>query len=353
MRALLGLGWQRAHRRRAGDDRAGRRLLPLDGALARGRPAGRRGGPPGRRLAGARCWPGRHGRPTWPSPRRTGCPGGGGLPAGRRARRPPAGHPGAPAACDRPSDRRPACRARRLEPPAEQTPLRADLVARAAGSRASRSPAPSTCWPTPATPSRGSRGRRPARSSPAWSPRSSAPASRSRGWRSWSARSTTAASATRAGSAGLPLVGRALALLAQDGLLRGAYLEDFLTGGARRARRAHLRRPAHPGVATTRCRGCPPARTSGCRHGLRPVAPPAGAAALGPADVRRRPRRLPGARAVRASAAIPFFFQPVRQRTPGRHGELGRRRPAVELPGRACSTAATASTHAGRPSASG
>lgn len=120
----------------------------------------------------------------------------------------------------------------------------------------------------------------------------------------------------RTGLARLPLVGRALALLVHDGLYDGRYLEDFLTGAL-----------ADLGV-----------RTFG------DLRLPAGSAALERlppeqayrlvvtvSDLSRRrlvavPWDLPlyaasrddypVARAVRASAAIPLFFRPVRQPTP-------------------------------------
>ena len=115
----------------------------------------------------------------------------------------------------------------------------------------------------------------------------------------------------------LPLVGRALALLAQDGLYEGQYLEDFLTGalgelGVRTF--GDLRIPASEDPLS----GLP----AGKDFRLVVIA----------SDLSRRrlvrlpwdlptygvdPDDYPVARAVRASAAIPFFFQPVRQRTPG------------------------------------
>ena len=113
----------------------------------------------------------------------------------------------------------------------------------------------------------------------------------------------------------LPIVGRALSLLVRDGLYDGRYLEDFLTGalgelGVRTF--GDLRLPA----TDPALEGMAPGR------GYRLV--------VTVSDLsRRRLARLPWdfpsydvdpdgqsvARAVRASAAIPFFFRPVRQRT--------------------------------------
>ena len=113
----------------------------------------------------------------------------------------------------------------------------------------------------------------------------------------------------------LPVVGRALSLLVRDGLYDGRYLEDFLTGalgelGVRTF--GDLRLPA----SDPALEGLPEGR------GYRLV--------VTVSDLsRRRLARLPWdfpsydadpddqpvARAVRASAAIPFFFRPVRQPT--------------------------------------
>jgi NTE family protein len=115
----------------------------------------------------------------------------------------------------------------------------------------------------------------------------------------------------------LPVVGRGLALLVHDGLYEGDYLERFLTGalgelGVRTF--GDLRIAADDDAAG----GLPP------EHAYRLV--------VTVSDLsRRRLTRLPWdlpsysadadeypiARAVRASAAIPFFFQPVHQPTPG------------------------------------
>lgn len=114
----------------------------------------------------------------------------------------------------------------------------------------------------------------------------------------------------------VPVVGRVLALLAQDGLYEGAYLEDFLTGvlgelGVRTF--GDLRIPA----ADDPLSGLP----AGKDYRLVVTA----------SDLSRRrlvrlpwdlptygvdPDDYPVAKAVRASAAIPLFFQPVRQPTP-------------------------------------
>ncbi len=112
----------------------------------------------------------------------------------------------------------------------------------------------------------------------------------------------------------VPLVGRGLALLAHDGLYEGRYLERFLTGvlgdlGVRTF--ADLAIPDDDPAAE----GLPPARRSRLvvtvsdlsRSRLARL--PWDLPDYGAAD-------LPVARAVRASAAIPFFFRPVRQPTP-------------------------------------
>ncbi|MCW2613175.1 MAG: patatin-like phospholipase family protein [Frankiales bacterium] len=113
----------------------------------------------------------------------------------------------------------------------------------------------------------------------------------------------------------LPLVGRALSLLAHDGLYEGRYLEQFLTGalgelGVRTFADLHL--PDGHALAE----GQAPGRRSRLVVTVSDLS-------------RQRLARLPWdlplygvddlpvARAVRASAAIPFFFRPVRQPTPG------------------------------------
>jgi NTE family protein len=112
----------------------------------------------------------------------------------------------------------------------------------------------------------------------------------------------------------LPVVGRALALLLRDGLYEGRYLEDFLAGvlgdlGVRTF--ADLRLPADDPAAE----GLDPERAYRLVVTVSDLS-------------RKRLTRLPWdlqdygvddlsvARAVRASAAIPFFFRPVRQPTP-------------------------------------
>ena len=118
----------------------------------------------------------------------------------------------------------------------------------------------------------------------------------------------------RGGLGRVPLVGRVLSLLVHDGLYEGKYLEDFLTGalgdlGVRTF--ADLRIPDDDPAA----QGLPPERRSRLvvtvsdlsRSRLARL--PWDLPEYGAAD-------LPVARAVRASAAIPFFFRPVRQPTP-------------------------------------
>ncbi|MHB8342351.1 MAG: patatin-like phospholipase family protein [Mycobacteriales bacterium] len=110
----------------------------------------------------------------------------------------------------------------------------------------------------------------------------------------------------------IPLLGEPLAVLFQDGLYRGSYLEDFLTGalgelGVRTFADLALPVGAVPGPAL------PPesafrlvvTASDLSRRGL----------ALLPwqlADYGLEPATFPVARAVRASAALPLFFQPVR-----------------------------------------
>ena len=113
----------------------------------------------------------------------------------------------------------------------------------------------------------------------------------------------------------LPLVGRGLALLAHDGLYEGRYLEQFLTGALGElgvSTFGDLRLPAADDAAV----GLPPERAYRLVVTVSDLS-------------RRRLARLPWdlplydahpddypvARAVRASAAIPFFFRPVRQPT--------------------------------------
>ena len=112
----------------------------------------------------------------------------------------------------------------------------------------------------------------------------------------------------------LPVVGRALALLVHDGLYEGRYLEEFLTevlGDLGVRTFADLAIPAdHPAAE-----GLPPGRRSRLVVTV---------SDLSRSRLARLPWDLPSygvedlpvARAVRASAAIPFFFRPVRQPTP-------------------------------------
>lgn len=114
----------------------------------------------------------------------------------------------------------------------------------------------------------------------------------------------------------LPLVGRAIAVLAQDGLYEGAYLERFLTG-ALGDLGVHTFADLRIGSASAVLEGVPEGR------GYRLVVT---ASDLSRRRLVRLPWDLPDygadpdaysvARAVRASAAIPLFFQPVRQSTP-------------------------------------
>ena len=217
--------------------------------------------------------------------------------------------------------------------------------ARAAASRASRWPGPSTCLqPTPATPSRASRARRPARSSACLvaalqhGRRAGRPARGDRPRR-------RPAAAPRRGRAGPPARSW------------GARWRCSRRTGCTRAATSRTSSPARS--ASSACGRSPTCAIPDRRPGRRGAAAghgrsrlvvtvsdlsrsPAGPPALGPARVRRRPRRCPVARAVRASAAIPFFFRPVGSaRRPGRRrwvdgGAAGR------LPGRSCSTAPTA-----------
>lgn len=117
------------------------------------------------------------------------------------------------------------------------------------------------------------------------------------------------------GLARLPVVGRALALLVHDGLYQGRALEEFLTGalgelGVRTF--ADLAIPQGDPAAE----GLPEGRRSRLVVTV---------SDLSRSRLARLPWDLPSygvddlpvARAVRASAAIPFFYRPVRQPTPG------------------------------------
>ncbi len=114
----------------------------------------------------------------------------------------------------------------------------------------------------------------------------------------------------------LPLVGRALAVLAHDGLYEGRYLEQFLRGALDDlgiSTFGDLRIPSDDESAE----GLPD------QHAYRLVVT---VSDLSRQRLIRLPWDLPQydvepdhysvARAVRASAAIPFFFRPVRQPTP-------------------------------------
>lgn len=115
----------------------------------------------------------------------------------------------------------------------------------------------------------------------------------------------------------VPVVGRGLALLVHDGLYEGRYLEQFLTGAL-----------GELGVSTfgdLRLAAVDDAVSAlPVEHAYRLV--------VTVSDLSRKrlarlpwdlplygadPDDYPVARAVRASAAIPFFFRPVRQPTPG------------------------------------
>jgi len=116
------------------------------------------------------------------------------------------------------------------------------------------------------------------------------------------------------GLARLPLVGRGLALLVHDGMYEGRYLERFLTGalgdlGVRTF--ADLAIPDDDPAAE----GLPAGRRSRLVVTV---------SDLSRSRLARLPWDLPSygvddlpvARAVRASAAIPFFFRPVHQASP-------------------------------------
>jgi len=117
----------------------------------------------------------------------------------------------------------------------------------------------------------------------------------------------------------LPLIGGALALLAHDGLYEGRYLEDFLTGalgelGVRTFGDLALAPgdPAADGLAPERAFSLVVTVSDLSRHRLARL----------PWDLPQydlpgqQPAEFSVARAVRASAAIPFFFRPVRVPTP-------------------------------------
>jgi NTE family protein len=119
-----------------------------------------------------------------------------------------------------------------------------------------------------------------------------------------------------AGIGRLPVVGRGIALLAHDGLYEGRYLDRFLTGAL-----------GELGVRTFGDLALPAADAGAdglpAEHRYRLVVT---ASDLSRKRLARLPWDLPGygtdpddypvARAVRASAAIPFYFQPVHQDSP-------------------------------------
>jgi NTE family protein len=112
----------------------------------------------------------------------------------------------------------------------------------------------------------------------------------------------------------LPVVGRALSLLVHDGLYEGQYLEDFLTGVLGEL---GVRTFADLVIAETD----PAAEAQPARRRSRLVVT---VSDLSRSRLARLPWDLPDyglddlpvARAVRASAAIPLFFRPVRVPTP-------------------------------------
>ena len=111
----------------------------------------------------------------------------------------------------------------------------------------------------------------------------------------------------------VPLVGKALALLVHDGLYQGQYLEDFLTGALGDlgvSTFADLRIPDDDPAAE----GLAPERRSRLVVTVSDLS--RSRLARLPWDLPEYDAAdLPVARAVRASAAIPFFFRPVRQPT--------------------------------------
>ncbi len=110
----------------------------------------------------------------------------------------------------------------------------------------------------------------------------------------------------------IPLIGRGIALLAQDGLYEGKYLLDFMTGALKDLgveTFGDLWLPDEPGMAAPEGRNSALVVTASDLSRQRLVRLPWDLPAY---DV--DPREFSVARAVRASAAIPFFFQPVRVR---------------------------------------
>ncbi len=108
----------------------------------------------------------------------------------------------------------------------------------------------------------------------------------------------------------IPLVGRGIALLAQDGLYEGKYLLDFMTGALKDLgveTFGDLWLPDEPGMAAPVGRNSALVVTASDLSRRRLVRLPWDLPAYG-----LDPQDFNVARAVRASAAIPFFFQPVR-----------------------------------------
>ena len=112
----------------------------------------------------------------------------------------------------------------------------------------------------------------------------------------------------------LPVVGRALSLLVHDGLYEGRYLEEFLTRTL-----GELGVRTFADLAVTEADALAEGQPAGRRSRLVVTV-----SDLSRSRLARLPWDLPGydladlsvARAVRASAAIPFVFRPVRVRTP-------------------------------------
>lgn len=112
----------------------------------------------------------------------------------------------------------------------------------------------------------------------------------------------------------VPLLGPAWSLLVHDGLYRGRYLEDFLSGvladlGVRTFGDLRISRAADPGSALPDEHSYRLVVTASDLSRRRLVRLPWDAPAYG-----LDPDEQSVARAVRASAAIPLFFRPVRPR---------------------------------------
>ena len=151
---------------------------------------------------------------------------------------------------------------------------------------------------------------------------------------------------------GLPLVGPRAGAARAGRAVRGAVPGGLPHRRARRARGAHVRRPADPGVrgpalGAARRQGLPAGG-----DGLGPVAAPAGAAAVGPADVRRGPRRLPGGQGGAGQRGDPVLLPAGPPAHAGAARRAGSTAGCCPTSRSACSTAATASTRGGRRSAS-